>query len=69
MRCIENDLPHHIADLGKLVHEVNPVMKTTCRVDYHHICILGHSRLDRIKCNRSRIRTHGLLHDVDTGTL
>ena len=69
MRSIWNHLPHHIADLCQLVHQVDSVMKPSCCVDYHDIRILCHSRLDRIKSHGGRIRTHLLLHKVNTGTL
>ena len=63
VRCIGNHFLHHILDLGQLVHQIDLVMQATGGIDNHHIRPVRLCRTQRVKCHRSRVGTHLLLHD------
>ena len=58
-------LPHHIPDLGQLIHKVDPVMQPPGGVDKDNIRAPGHGGLHSVVGYRCRISPHPLLHDVN----
>ena len=63
MRSVGYQLLHHLAYFCQLVHQTHLVMEATSGVDYHHVGLAGHGRLQRIVSYGGRVGSHALLHD------
>ena len=66
MRSTGNDFLHYFLYFGQLVHQIQFIMQTTCRIDNYHIGIIGSCGTQCVKSDRSRVSTHFLLYNRHT---
>ena len=66
MRSTGNDFLHYFLYFGQLVHQIQFIMQTTCRIDNYHIGIIRLRRTQRIERHGCRIGSHFLFHDRDS---
>ena len=64
VRAVRNDLADDVADLGQLVHQVNPVVQTAGRIDQYDISALRHGTANGVIRHGSGIGAHRLADDI-----
>ena len=62
VRAIRHHLTYDIANLGKFVHQVNPVVEPSCSVNQDDICVSRNCSTYRVVCDACWIGAHTLLY-------